>query len=386
MSPARAVVAALAVALACASSLAACGEERAREDAGAPRDPSKSTPPEPPRGGDVRLFKRSRPMMGTIFEITVAGSTDELAEPAVRAALDEIQRLETVLSEWRPDSEISRINAAAGSQPVQVGEETMAVVKAGVEVSRWSDGAFDLSWAALRGMYTFQPGEENIPPLRDVRAKLPLVDWQRIAVDDAAQTIFLSRDGMAIGTGGIAKGYALDRAAAILQRAGLASFMLFGGGQVQVRGMRGDRAWRVGIQHPRQPTYFAFLEATGGSVSTSGDYEHAFVDREGRRWHHIIDTDTGLPSTKSMSVTLLSERGIYADALSTAAFVLGPERALAMLAALPFRAEAVIVGADCKLYTTPGTAERLVMRTELADGALPGCEPIAQTTRGSRRR
>jgi thiamine biosynthesis lipoprotein len=336
-------------------------------------------------GDEVPLVRRSRPIMGTVFQVTVAGMSEAEAAPLIGRALDEIERLEAVLSEWRDDSEVSAINAAAGRPaPVEVGPDTRRVVKAGLDVSRWSDGAFDLSWAALRGLYTFQPGEERVPPLAQVRRRLRLVDWEAIAFDEEASTVRLSREGMAVGTGGIGKGYALDRAGAILREGGAESYMLFGGGQVQVHGMRGDRPWRIGIQHPRDPrTYIGFLEATEGSISTSGDYEHAFVDDQGRHWHHIIDLATGLPATGTMQVTLLAPEGVYADALSTAVFVLGPERALEMLAEVPGGPEAVIIDSELRIHTTPGTRERLIMRVPIEDGRIPG-EPAFRGWMGRR--
>lgn len=320
------------------------------------------------------LVQRSRPIMGTVFQISVGGMPEGQAAPLIGRALDEIERLEDVLSEWQDDSEISRINAAAGRErPVEVGADSLRVVKAGLDVSRWSDGAFDLSWAALRGLYTFQPGEESVPTRAEVRARLRFVDWEAIALDEEARTVRLAREGMAIGTGGIGKGYALDRAGAILREGGAESYMMFGGGQVQVHGMRSGRPWRVGIQHPRDPaTYIGFLEVTDGSISTSGDYEHAFLDASGTHWHHIIDLETGLPARRTMQVTLLASEGVYADALSTAAFVLGPEAALELLAEVPGHPEAVIIGPDLRLHATPGTRDRLVMRVPIEDGRIPG--------------
>lgn len=327
---------------------------------------------EPPAPSEDSLVSRERSLMGTVFQVSTFGMPEEQAGPLLERALDEIERLEGVLSEWQDDSEVSRINASAGGEAVEVGPDTLAVVNAGVEVSRLSGGAFDLSWAALRGLYTFQPGAEVIPPLAQVRSRLALVDWEQIEVDGGE--VRLGREGMAIGTGGIGKGYALDRAGQILREGGAESYMLFGGGQVQVYGLRGDRPWRVGIQHPRNPSvYIGFLEAENGSISTSGDYEHAFVDREGTHWHHIIDLETGLPARRTMQVTLVTQRGIYADALSTAAFVLGPERALEMIARAPFEVEAVIVDDQLRVHTTPGTRDRLVMRVRLdEDDRLPG--------------
>lgn len=360
-----------------AASMLAVSCSEPHEPAGQPREqravPAEQAHADTP-ADEVRMVTRSRPIMGTVFRITVAGMDEAQAGPLIERALDEIDRLEAVLSEWQDDSEVSAINRAAGNgQAVHVSADTFRVVQAGIDVSRWSDGVFDLSWAALRGLYTFQPGERRVPPLSDVQARLPLIDWHQILVDERASTVRLAREGMAIGTGGIGKGYALDRAGAILVEGGAESFMLFGGGQVQVHGMRGDRPWRVGIQHPRDPqSYIGFLELTDCSISTSGDYEHAFVDDQGRHWHHIIDVSTGLPARRSMQVTLLAPEGIYADALSTAAFILGPERAIEMLARVPGHPEAVIIDPDLKIWTTPGTRERLHLRVTLHDDRLPG--------------
>ena len=356
----------------------ACGGEPAEEVETVaietpPAEPARPTEPERP--SRQPLFTRSRPMMGTVFIIKV-DAEPRVAEPAIEDAFREIARLEEVLSEWRSDSEISRINQNAGRSPVAVGEDVFRVVKAGVDVSRWSRGAFDLSWAALRGLYDFRPGRQRVPDRAEVRPRLRHIDYRKIRLDEDARTVFLEDEGMAIGTGGIGKGYALDRAGQILREAGIESYMLFGGGQVQVHGMRGDRPWRVGIQHPRnESTYFAFFESDGGSISTSGDYERVFVDSRGERWHHILDPRTGLPVKRTISVTLLAPDGLYADALSTAAFVLGPRRALEMFERIDYRVEAVMIDARCRMHATPGTASRLQMRVELdRRNTLPECE------------
>jgi thiamine biosynthesis lipoprotein len=224
------------------------------------------------------------------------------------------------------------------------------------------------------------------PGLATIRQRVSFVRYQDLIVTTdgptaTSGTVRLRREGMAIGTGGIAKGYALDRVGEIFLAAGIENFMMYAGGQVSVHGHRGDRGWRVGIQHPRRgQEYFAFLETEGGSVSTSGDYEHYFRDDTGRYWHHILDPATGEPARRSVSVTILAPTGLYADALSTAVFVLGPERGLAMLAALPFTAEAVILDSECRLHATPGTLDHLVFRIAPVDGMLPGCCPNAPTS------
>ena len=309
--------------------------------------------------------------MGTIIQMTVLDVPEERVAPVLDAALDEMKRLENLLSEWREDSEISQINRAAGLHPVRVSQETLDNVRVGLEVSKWSDGAFDLSWAALRGLYLFQPGQERVPTDQELAERLPLVNYKNIVLDEHKQTVFLRRKGMLLGTGGIAKGYALERAAAILERAGIQNFMFFGGGQVVVHGKKGNRGWRVGVQHPRLDDYFAFIESERGSIATSGDYEHAFF-RDGKRWHHIIDLKTGKPVEHTAAVTVISDSAFYADAIDTALFIMGPQKALAKLATAPGpKAELLIVDKDMRLSTSPGMQQRLIMRTQLQDGKLP---------------
>lgn len=313
--------------------------------------------------------------MSTVFRIQVDSPPDN-AEVVVRQAFEEVERLESVLSEWREDSDISAVNRLAGKKSVKVGDDTLRVVDAGMDVSIWSRGAFDLSWAALWGLYDFRPDSVRIPTPEEIEPRLALIDYKNIRISKQYKTLFLKKRGMAIGTGAIAKGYALDRAGAILRGGGVDNYMIFGGGQVQVHGRRDGRPWRVGIQHPRDPgAYFAALESTGASFSTSGDYEHAVFDDSGKRWHHIIDPKSGRPADKSLSVTIMTAEGIYADALSTAAFVLGPTKALQMLSRIAYPAEAVIVGSDCKVYMTPKASQKIRMSVELVDGRLPDCEP-----------
>lgn len=327
-----------------------------------------ATPPvaTPDAGAQPPLHRIERRLMGTHFSIAISGGDEATARASATRAMDEIARLETVLSEWIPESPISRVNAAAGGAPVPVPAELMTCVRAGLEVAQWSDGAYDISWAALRDLWRFGTNGRDVPPSReDVAARLPLWDYRRIAVDALAGTIRLEQAGMQIGLGGIAKGYALDRAAAMLLEDGHRDFMLYAGGQVLVHGLRGDRKWRVGIQHPREPRYFAFVEVTDASVATSGDYEHSFT-YEGRRYHHILDPDTGFPSERSTSVTVIAETGLWADAVDTAVFIMGPERGLPALASAPGgRIEAIVVDPEMRLWATPGGASSLVMRAEL---------------------
>jgi thiamine biosynthesis lipoprotein len=323
------------------------------------------------------LHKAQRKLMGTIWAVTIAGGEAEPARLAAERALAEVDRLETLLSEWLPDSDISRVNHAAGIAPVAVGPELLECVRVSLEVARWSQGAFDISWAGLRGLWDFGPDSAHVPPsAAEVKAKLPLWNYRNIVLDAARGTVFLKKRGMQIGLGGVAKGYALDAAGALLQQAGFPNFLIYAGGQVLVHGKKGDRMWRVGIQHPREPRHFAFVEVQDGSLATSGDYEHTWV-HEGRTYHHILDPKTGFPSTRSSSVTLIASTGLWADAIDTAVFIMGPERGLTALRKAPGGPfEAAVVDPRMHLYLSDNMRARLVMTAEIEPDGLIG-RPIA---------
>ncbi len=361
------------LALTLATSACSREEPAAPSREAAPPAPASEAPPTPEQ---APLVSARRQIMGTWFDVKVSGVAAEKARPMLEAQLDEVARLETVLSEWRPDTEVSRVNAQAGKAPVAVGPDTLAVLQAGLEVSKASDGAFDLTWAGMRDLYKFEPGTSPVIPTEAQIAKLKKrVDYRALDVDARAGTVRLARPDMAIGTGGIAKGYALDRVGQALTEAGMTDHLLFAGGQVQVSGSRGGRPWRIGIKHPRlRDENVGFVELNDGSVSTSGDYEHGFI-ANGKRWHHIIDLKTGHPATKTASVTLVAPRGVYADALSTACFVVGPERCLEMLAKLPFEAYAVIIAPDMRVHISEGLRARVTFSPPLVDGKIRPAPP-----------
>jgi thiamine biosynthesis lipoprotein len=235
------------------------------------------------------------------------------------------------------------------------------VIRRGIEIGDLNEGAFDITWAALWGLWDFRAAEPRLPDPEEVARRTALVDYRKVVVDDDAGTVYLPEAGMKIGLGGIAKGYALDRAAEALRARGVDSFLILGGGQVLAGGTRGDRPWKVGVRDPRgtATTYFATLEVTDASTSTSGDYERFFI-LDGKRYHHIIDPRTGWPSEGLSGVTVVSPDATLADALSTAIMVMGQERGLALAERLP-DVEAVLVDPDGDLWTTSGLASRLMI-------------------------
>lgn len=286
----------------------------------------------------------SRLSMGSTLTLTAWTSDEVTAQSAFEEVFAEFARLEQLMSTWIPDSDVSRINREAGVRPVPASAEVREVLGIARQMSDWTGGKFDVTFGALAGLWKFDHDQDNvIPDIREVRRRLPLIDYRAIQIDDAAGTVFIPRKGMSIHLGGIGKGYAVDRAANILRGRGLHAFMVQSGGDIYVAGLKGGQPWRLAIQDPRGPANrtFAELDLSDGTFSTSGDYERAFL-KDGRRYHHILDPDTGEPARGSRSVTIVSNRAVLADGLSTGVFILGPNAGMDVIERLP-DVEGVIV-------------------------------------------
>ena len=310
-----------------------------------------ATPPAAP----TTQVERARVAMGSELRLT-AWTSDE---PAALAAFDEIftefDRLEGLLSVWRDGSDAQRLNMAAGLHPVTVSAETIDVLSVARQVGDWTDGKFDITFAALSDLWKFDHDQDDSVPSRaDIDRRLPLIDYRQVEFDAAARTAFVKKAGMRVHFGGIGKGYAVDRAVAALRRRGLRDFVVQAGGDMYVGGRHGDRLWRLGIQDPRGPggSSFASVELSDATFSTSGDYERFFI-KDGRRYHHIIDPDRGEPASGCRSVTIVSDQAVLADALSTGVFVLGPAQGMALIERLP-QVEGVIVTADNEVLVSSG--------------------------------
>jgi thiamine biosynthesis lipoprotein len=301
--------------------------------------------------------------MGTEIQLT-AWTTDE---PAAVAAFEEVfyefDRLDRMMSVWIDGSDVLRLNAAAGEHPVAVSPETREVLTIAHEVSEETGGRFDVTFAALSGLWKFdtQNKDNTVPDRSEILKRLPFINYKELIVDDRAGTAFLERKGMSVNLGGIGKGYAVDRGVAIFRRHGLKDFIIQAGGDMYVAGKRGDRPWRLGIRDPRGPAdrSFAMIELSEGTFSTSGDYERFFM-KNGRRYHHIIDLSVGEPAMKCRSVTLVTDRAVIADALAKGVFILGPEAGMALIEKLP-HVEGVIVSATNEVLVSSGLRGRLTM-------------------------
>jgi thiamine biosynthesis lipoprotein len=313
------------------------------------------------------------PAMGTEVHF-VAYTTQELDRAAIDAAMHrahaEIVRVESVMTSWRDSSEIGQINAHAGS-PVSVSDETLSVLEKSRWASELSGGVFDISFHALGDLWKFGDKADDNPKLPDpkvVREKKKLVDYRKVVIDRGAHTVTIG-PGMRIDLGGIAKGYSVDEAAAVLRAAGLKNFLAQAGGDLFGAGTKPDGSpWVSGIQDPRGPQgqYFAILELTDHAFSTAGDYARAFVVG-GKRYHHIIDPRTGYPATACRSVTVWAGDAFTADAIDDAVFILGPEKGLPLIESLP-DVGAVIVDKNNKVWVSKRLAGKVHVLHPPTDG------------------
>jgi thiamine biosynthesis lipoprotein len=322
-------------------------------------------------GADARLVTTNGHAMGTEVRIAIYTEDEPGARRAAAAGLAEILRLEALMTTWRPDSEVSRVNAQAGLGPVRVSDEVLEVVEAAQRASKLSDGAFDITFEALHGLWKFDEDlEKKIPSDEAIKARLPLVDYRQLAVDRKAKTLYLKRPGMRINLGGIAKGYAVDRAVAVLRKAGFQNAIVQAGGDLMCAGDKGGQPWTAGIRDPRgeRDDAFAVLRLSNHAFSTAGDYERFFI-LDQKRYHHILDPKTGKPATRSRSVTIYAPNALLADALDDAVFILGWKRGIEMIEKLD-DVGAVVVDADGGLHVSSRVKDRLLMRRRDSEGEI----------------
>jgi thiamine biosynthesis lipoprotein len=309
-----------------------------------------------------QVVQRAGLAMGSSLELTAWTDDARAANTAFDLVFAEFDRLDRAMSVWKPESDISRVNAAAGLHPVAVGPDVIEAIAIARQVSDWTEGKFDITFGALADIWKFdQDQDDSVPSAQEIAARLPFVDYRQLAIDPVAGTVFLAKSGMRAHLGGIGKGYAVDKAVAILREYGINDFMVQAGGDMYVGGHHGDRAWRLGINDPRgaEGDSFATIELSDETLSTSGDYERYFM-RDGVRYHHILDPDVGQPARGTRSVTIVTKRAVIADGLSTGVFILGPEKGMALIERLP-DVEGVIVTSKNDVLVSSGLKGRLRM-------------------------
>ncbi len=299
----------------------------------------------------AQWLQDSKELMGTRVSVEIWANDPATGQRAINSALAEIERLDLMMNPWNPASELARINRNAPQGLVTTTPEIMEVVKRALHYSRISDGAFDISFASVGQHYNYR--EKRRPSAHQLETGRASINYRGIQLDAALGAISFSLAGLQIDLGGIAKGYAVDRSIAILRDYGIEAAVVTAGGDTRILGDLGDRPRTIGIRHPRKKNEFAvMIPLQDTAISTSGDYERFFI-KDGIRFHHILDPDTGRSSHGVQSVSVLASRAMDSDALSTTTFVLGVEHGLALINSLA-GVDAIVIDQHGKLHYSEG--------------------------------
>lgn len=274
--------------------------------------------------------------MGSRFDITVVANDEAPGNAYIDMAVAEIKRIESLISSWDPNSQTSAINQQAGITPVKVDTELFQLIQRAIGISKLTDGAFDITFASMDRIWKFDGSMTGMPSEEAIAASVEKVGYQNIVLDPETQTVFLSKEGMRIGFGAIGKGYAADKAKALLIAEGVTAGIINASGDMNTWGTQPTgEPWKVAITNPlNKEKVFATLPISNKAVVTSGNYEK-FVTFNGVRYTHIIDPRTGYPATGIISVTVMAPKAELADALATSVFVMGVEAGLDRINQLP---------------------------------------------------
>jgi FAD:protein FMN transferase len=291
--------------------------------------------------------------MGNRFEISVVAELEEAAAYYIDCAITEISRIERLLTTFADTSQANLINQNAGITPVRVDMEVLELIERANKLSDLTQGAFDLSYGSIdKRLWNFDQNMTSLPDAATAREMVRLINYKNIIVDKAKQTVFLKEKGMRIGFGGIGKGYAAEKAKALLKSMGVSAGIINAAGDLATWGNQPNgKPWTIGIADPEQAQHpFSALDITNMAIATSGNYEK-FVTIEGKKYSHTIDPKTGLPVTGIKSVSIISPNAEIADALATPVMVMGIEAGLYLIDQLP-GISCIIIDEYNKLYTS----------------------------------
>jgi thiamine biosynthesis lipoprotein len=340
-----------------------------------------------PKGPEqTRTHRINRPMMGTLVEVVWRSAKAEDGSEAVRTILDRMEALSSRMSLYDPASEVVEINKAAGRRPVKVSHELLDLIEKALSLSRRTGGAFDVTVGSVEAAWgdIQREGGGRLPGEQSLREALDRVGYERVRVDRERMTVFLEQDEMRLDLGGIAKGYLVDRAMAWLEESGIPNALVNAGGDIRVSGTAESPPWRVGLQDPFEGgRLLGALSVERGAVVTSGTYERYF-EREGKRFHHIMDPATGRPVEGLASVTVVAEEAFLADALATAVMVKGRQEGISMLGLFP-GARSVLVERDGTIWIAEALKEALELGLLPSGNALRFYGAPGSSLPGSRR-
>ncbi|SMC34847.1 thiamine biosynthesis lipoprotein [Cellulophaga tyrosinoxydans] len=294
--------------------------------------------------------RRTVKLMGSRFDITMVASDSITANTYIDDAVAEIKRIENLISSWNPDSQTSLINKNAGIKPVVVDQELIDLVLRAIQISKITNGAFDISYASVDKVWRYDGTMTHKPTAEEISNSIAKIGYQNILVDKDAKTVYLKLEGMKIGFGAIGKGYAADKTRKLLIDKGVKSGIINASGDLTTWGKQPDgKDWMVGITNPLNKDHvFSWFPIIDAAVATSGNYEK-FVEFDGVKYSHIIDPRTGYPSTGLTSVTIFAKSAELCDALATSVFITGVEVGLDMINQLK-GVECIIVDAQNKIH------------------------------------
>ena len=279
------------------------------------------------------LFSRTLKLMGNRFVITVSDMDAKNAESNIDKAVDEIRRIENLLTTFSENSQTFRINQNAGIMPVDVDSEVFSLIERAGRISQLTDGAFDLSYGSLdKSLWNFDKTMKSLPDEETAKNNVRLINFKNIILDKTKQTVFLKEKGMRIGFGGIGKGYAADQAAQLLKKQGVESGIVNASGDLITWGNQPNgHPWTISLAHPDLPNQaFSELNISNLAVATSGNYEK-FVIIDGKKYSHTINPKSGLPISGIKSVSIICPIAELADALATPVTILGVEKGLDLI-------------------------------------------------------
>ena len=289
--------------------------------------------------------------MGNHFDISLVAEEEELANEWIQQGFNHIKEIEYLLTTYSDTSDLYRINAAAGVEPVVVHKETFGIIERSLQISAITQGAFDISYGSVdKRLWNFDVHQNELPDPETAKKMVRLINYRNILLDKAATTVMLKEKGMRIGLGGIGKGYAAEKTRQYLKSLGATAGIVNASGDLTTWGMQPDgKPWTIGIADPNNASsIFSYLEVSDMAVATSGNYEK-FIWVNGRKYSHTINPKTGLPITGIKSVTILTPNAELADALTTPIAIMGIEAGLHLINQL-HQVEAIIIDDDDRVY------------------------------------
>jgi thiamine biosynthesis lipoprotein len=292
--------------------------------------------------------------LGSPFEITVVAKDTVEGNFYINSAVNEVKRIENLISDWIPTTQISQVNQNAGIVPIKVNNEVFELVERAIKISKLTDGAFDISYASMDKIWKFDGSMKEMPTPEAIKKSVERIGYEKIILDTKNKTIFLKDAGMKLGLGGIGQGYIADKVKEVLQAKGCTAGIVNVSGDINTWGSQIDgKPWTVGIVNPvNKNKVFATFPLIDSAVETSGSYEK-YVTFNNIRYSHIIDPRTGYPATGVVSVSVFAKQTEIADALATGVFVLGVEVGLNLINQLK-GIECIIVDDKGKIFTSKG--------------------------------